>query len=106
LETKVESETLEMFGLKADFQQFIRESGRNRYFLSLGPQVMYDPTNRQTNIFINASAGFQHTVNNNYFITIEPIASYSINNINDKNSLLQTNVYNLGLKMGLSFRSR
>jgi hypothetical protein len=106
LETKVESETLEMFGLKADFQQFIRESGRNRYFLSLGPQVMYDPTNRQANIFINASAGFQHTVNNNYFITIEPIASYSINNINDKNSLLQTNVYNLGLKMGLSFRSR
>ncbi|MFY7889554.1 MAG: hypothetical protein ACOVOW_11620 [Spirosomataceae bacterium] len=106
LETKVESETLEMFGLKADFQQFIRESGRNRYFLSLGPQVMYDPTNRQANIFINASAGFQHTVNNNYFITIEPVASYSINNINDKNSLLQTNVYNLGLKMGLSFRSR
>ena len=106
LETKVESKTLEMFGIKADFQQFIRESGRNRYFLSLGPQVMYDPTNRQANLFINASAGFQHSVNNNYFITLEPIASYSINNINDKNSLLQTNVYNLGLKMGLSFRSR
>ena len=106
LATKVESKTMQMLGIKADFQKFIRTSDRNRYFLSLGPQIMYDPENKKTNVFINASAGFQHTINPNYFITIEPIASYSLNSISDKNSLIQTNVYNVGVKMGLSFRCR
>lgn len=106
LATKVESKTMEMLGIKGDFQKFIRASDRNRYFISLGPQIMYDPENKKTNVFINASAGFQHTINANYFITIEPIASYSLNSISDKNSLIQTNAYNVGVKMGLSFRSR
>lgn len=104
LATKTEDKTMEMVGIKADYQQFIQAKARNRYFLSLGSQLMYDPTNKHANLFVNASAGFQHIVNTNCFITIEPTVAYSINNISESNSLLQTNVYNVGVKMGLSVR--
>ena len=103
-QTRIEAKTLQMVGLKADVQRFFRISGRNRYFISSGSQLMYELTQKQSNVFINASAGFQHLVNKDCFLTIEPTASYLLNNINDSKSLIQTNAYNLGLKVGLSFR--
>ena len=93
-----------MVGLKADVQRFFKVTGRNRYFISAGSQLMIEPSEKQTNVFINASAGFQHLVNKNCFLTIEPTASYLLNNIDDSKSLIQTNAYNLGLKVGVSFR--
>jgi hypothetical protein len=65
---------------------------------------MYEPNEKQTNVFINASAGFQHVVNKDLFLTIEPNASYLLNYINDSKSLVQTNAYNLGLKVGVNFK--
>ncbi len=103
-QTRIEQKTLQMVGLKADVQKFFKVSGRNRYFIGGGSQLMYEPTQRQTNVFINASAGFQHVVNKDCFLTIEPTASYLLNNINDSKSLIQTNAYNLGLKVGVNFR--
>lgn len=103
-QTRIEAKTLQMVGLKADVQRFFRISGRNRYFISSGSQLMYELTQKQSNVFINASAGFQHLVNKDCFLTIEPTASYLLNNINDSKSFIQTNAYNLGLKVGLSFR--
>ena len=103
-QTRIEQKTLQMVGLKADVQRFFKVTGRNRYFISGGSQLMYESTQKQSNIFINASAGFQHLVNKDCFLTIEPTASYLLNNINDSKSLIQTNAYNLGLKVGLSFR--
>ena len=102
--TQVEQKTLQMVGLKGDIQKFFKVSGRNHYFLSGGSQLMVEPTEKQINVFINASAGFQHVVNKDLFLTIEPTASYLLNNINDSKSLIQTNAYNLGLKVGLSFK--
>jgi hypothetical protein len=93
-----------MADLKADVQRFFKITGRNRYFISGGSQLMIEPSEKQTNVFLNASAGFQHLVNKDCFLTIEPTASYLLNNINDSKSLIQTNAYNLGLKVGLSFR--
>ncbi|MEA5460188.1 hypothetical protein VB796_14115 [Arcicella sp. LKC2W] len=101
---RTESNTLEMIGLKADVQKFLRISGRNRYFIATGTQLMYDPANRQTNVFLNASAGFQHIINKNCFLTVEPTANYLLNNINNSKSLIQSNAYNLGLKIGLNFK--
>ena len=103
-QTRIEAKTLQMVGLKADVQRFFKISGRNRYFISGGSQLMIEPSEKQTNVFINASAGFQHLVNKDCFLTIEPTASYLLNNINDSRSLIQTNAYNLGLKVGMSFR--
>ena len=103
-QTRIEQKTLQMVGLKADVQRFFKVTGRNRYFISGGSQLMYESTQKQSNIFINASAGFQHLVNKDCFLTIEPTASYLLNNINDSKSLIQTNAYNLGLKVGVSFR--
>ncbi len=103
-ETQVEAKTLQMIGLEADIQKFVKMTGRNRYFISAGSQVMYEPTEKRSNIFINASAGFQHNVSKDCFLTIEPTASYLLNNINDSKSLIQTNAYNLGLKVGLNFK--
>ena len=103
-QTRIEAKTLQMIGLKADVQRFFKVTGRNRYFISGGSQLMYESTQKQSNIFINASAGFQHLVNKDCFLTIEPTASYLLNNINDSKSLIQTNAYNLGLKVGVSFR--
>jgi hypothetical protein len=103
-QTRIEQKTLQMVGLKGDIQKFFKVSGRNRYFLSGGSQLMYEPTEKQTNVFINASAGFQHVVNKDLFLTIEPTASYLLNNINDSKSLIQTNAYNLGLKVGVNFK--
>jgi hypothetical protein len=103
-ETQVENKTLQMVGLKADVQKFFKLSGRNRYFISTGTQLMYETNEKQTNIFINASAGFQHVVNKDLFLTVEPTASYLLYNINDSKSLIQTNAYNLGLKIGVNFR--
>ncbi len=103
-QTRIEAKTLQMVGLKADVQRFFKITGRNRYFISGGSQLMVEPSEKQTNVFINASAGFQHLVNKDCFLTIEPTASYLLNNINDSRSLIQTNAYNLGLKVGLSFR--
>ena len=105
-QTRVEAKTLQMVGLKADVQRFFKITGRNRYFISGGSQLMVEPIEKQTNIFINASAGFQHLVNKDCFLTIEPTASYLLNNINDSKSLIQTNAYNLGLKVGLNFKMR
>ncbi|MCU0467629.1 MAG: hypothetical protein MUF58_03435 [Arcicella sp.] len=105
-ETQTENKTLGMAGLKLDVQKFLKTSARNRYFISTGMQVMYEPAEHRTNTFINASAGFQHLVNKDLFLTIEPTASYLLNNINDSQSLIQTNAYNVGLKIGLSFRVR
>ena len=103
-QTRIEAKTLQMVGLKADVQRFFKITGRNRYFISGGSQWMIEPAEKQTNIFINASAGFQHLVNKDCFLTIEPTASYLLNNINDSKSLIQTNAYNLGLKVGVNFR--
>ena len=103
-QTVTESKNLHMVGLKMDVQKFFKITGKNRYFISTGTQMMYENSQKQGNIFLNVSAGFQHIVNPNTFITIEPIASYSLNNFNDSKSLLQTNGYNLGLKMGVSFK--
>jgi hypothetical protein len=103
-ERKTESQTLEMVGLKVDVQKFLRTSSRNRYFIATGTQLMYDPANRQTNVFVNASAGFQHIINKNCFLTVEPTANYLLNNINDSKSLIQSSAYNLGLKIGLNFK--
>jgi hypothetical protein len=103
-QTQIEQKTLQMVGLKGDIQKFFNVSGRNRYFISGGSQLMYEPSEKQTNIFINASAGFQHIVNKDLFLTIEPTASYILNNINDSKSLIQTNAYNLGLKVGVNFK--
>jgi hypothetical protein len=103
-QTITESKTLQMVGLKADVQRFFKISGRNRYFISTGTQLMYQTNEKQTNIFINASAGFQHVVNKDLFLTIEPTASYLLYNINDSKSLIQTNAYNLGLKIGVNFK--
>ena len=103
-QTRIEAKTLHMVGLKADVQRFFKITGRNRYFISGGSQLMYESTQRQSNVFINASAGFQHLVNKDCFLTIEPTASYLLNNINDSKSLIQTNAYNLGLKLGVNFR--
>jgi hypothetical protein len=103
-QTQVEQKTLQMLGLKADVQKFFKVLGRNRYFISGGSQLMYEPYEKQTNIFINASAGFQHVVNKDLFLTIEPTASYLLNYINDSKSLIQTNAYNLGLKVGMNFK--
>ncbi len=95
-----------MVGLKADVQRFFKVTGRNRYFISAGSQLMIEPSEKQTNVFINASAGFQHLVSKECFLTIEPNAAYLLNNINDSKSLIQTNAYNLGLKVGVNFRVR
>ena len=103
-QTRTEAKTLQMVGLKADVQRFFKITGRNRYFISGGSQLMIEPSEKQTNVFINASAGFQHLVSKDCFLTIEPTASYLLNNINDSKSLIQTNAYNLGLKVGLNFR--
>jgi hypothetical protein len=103
-QTRIEAKTLQMVGLKADVQRFFKITGRNRYFISGGSQLMIEPSQKQSNVFLNASAGFQHLVDKNCFLTIEPTASYLLNNINDSKSLVQTNAYNLGLKVGLSFR--
>jgi hypothetical protein len=103
-QTVRESKMLHMIGLKMDVQKFIKITPKNRYFLSTGTQVMYENSQKQSNIFLNFSAGFQHVISNHTFLTIEPIASYSLNNFNDSKSLLQANGYNLGLKMGVSFR--
>jgi hypothetical protein len=103
-QTRIEAKTLQMVGLKTDVQRFFKITGRNRYFVSGGSELMYESTQKQGNIFINASAGFQHLVNKDCFLTIEPTASYLLNNINDSKSLIQTNAYNLGLKIGVSFR--
>jgi hypothetical protein len=103
-QTVTESKMLHMVGLKMDVQKFIKITPKNRYFLSMGTQVMYENSQKQSNIFLNVSAGFQHVISNHTFLTIEPTASYSLNNFNDSRSLLQANGYNLGLKMGVSFR--
>lgn len=103
-QTVTESRNLHMVGLKMDVQKFFKITGKNRYFISTGTQVMYENSQKQGNIFLNVSVGFQHIVSPTTFITIEPISSYSINNFNDSKSLLQTNGYNLGLKMGVSFK--
>jgi hypothetical protein len=103
-QTRIEGKTLQMVGIKADVQRFFKITGRNRYFISGGSQLMIEPSQKQSNVFLNASAGFQHLVDKNCFLTIEPTASYLLNNINDSKSLVQTNAYNLGLKVGLSFR--
>ncbi|PWK28371.1 hypothetical protein LV89_01155 [Arcicella aurantiaca] len=103
-ERKTERQTLEMVGLKVDVQKFLRTSIRNRYFIATGTQLMYDPANRQSNVFVNASAGFQHIINKNCFLTVEPTANYLLNNINDSKSLIQSSAYNLGLKIGLNFK--
>ena len=103
-QTRIEAKTLQMVGLKADVQRFFKVTGRNRYFISAGSQLMIEPSEKQTNVFVNASAGFQHLVNKDCFLTIEPTASYLLNNINDSKSLIQTNAYNLGLKVGVNFR--
>jgi hypothetical protein len=103
-QTRAENKTLQMVGLKADVQKFFKLSGRNRYFISTGTQLMYETNEKQTNVFINASAGFQHVVNKDLFLTVEPTASYLLYNINDSKSLIQTNAYNLGLKIGVNFR--
>jgi hypothetical protein len=103
-QTVTESKMLHMVGLKMDVQRFIKITPKNRYFLSTGTQVMYENSQKQSNIFLNVSAGFQHVISNHTFLTIEPTASYSLNNFNDSRSLLQANGYNLGLKMGVSFR--
>ena len=105
-QTRIEGKTLRMIGLKADVQKFFKITGRNRYFISGGSQLMIEPSEKQTNVFMNASAGFQHLVNKDCFLTIEPTASYLLNNINDSKSLIQTNAYNLGLKVGLNFKMR
>jgi hypothetical protein len=103
-QTITESKNLHMVGLKIDVQKFFKITAKNRYFISTGTQVMYENTQKQSNIFLNVSAGFQHIVSQTTFLTIEPIASYSLNNFNDSRSLLQANGYNLGLKMGVSFK--
>lgn len=103
-QTVTESKNLHMMGLKIDVQKFFKITAKNRYFISTGTQLMYENTQKQSNIFLNVSAGFQHIISPTTFLTIEPIASYGLNNFNDSKSLLQTNGYNLGLKMGLSFR--
>ncbi len=103
-QTRIEQKTLQMVGFKGDIQKFFKVSGRNRYFISGGSQLMYELNEKQTNVFMNASAGFQHVVNKDLFLTIEPTASYLLNNINDSKSLIQTNAYNLGLKVGVSFK--
>lgn len=101
---RIESKTLEMVGFKVDVQKFLRTSGRNRYFIATGTQLMYDAGNNQANVFLNASAGFQHIINRNCFLTVEPTANYLLNNINDSKSLIQSSAYNLGLKVGLNFK--
>ena len=103
-QTVTESKNLHMIGLKMDVQKFFKITANNRYFISTGTQLMYENTQKQSNIFLNVSAGFQHIVSQTTFLTIEPIASYSLNNFNDSKSLLQANGYNLGLKMGVSFK--
>ena len=103
-QTVTENKNLHMVGLKMDVQKFFKITGKNRYFLSTGTQMMYENFQKQGNIFWNVSAGFQHIINPSTFLTIEPIASYSLNNFNDSKSLLQANGYNLGLKMGVSFK--
>ncbi|MDZ7899382.1 MAG: hypothetical protein U5N85_15325 [Arcicella sp.] len=102
--TVTESKSLHMVGLKMDVQKFFKITPKNRYFLSTGTQLMYENSPKQSNLFLNVSAGFQHIVSQTTFITIEPTASYSLNNFNDSKSLLQANGYNLGLKMGVSFK--
>jgi hypothetical protein len=102
--TITESKNLHMVGLKMDVQKFIKITPKNHYFISTGTQVMYENSQKQSNIFLNVSAGFQHIVSKTTFLTIEPTASYGLNNFNDSRSLLQANGYNLGLKMGVSFR--
>ena len=103
-QTVTESKNLHMVGLKIDVQKFFKITAKNRYFISTGTQLMYENSQKQSNIFLNVSAGFQHVVSQTTFLTIEPIASYGLNNFNDSKSLLQANGYNLGLKMGVSFR--
>ncbi len=102
-QTVIESKNLHMIGLKMDVQKFFKITPKNRYFISTGTQLMYENTQKQSNLFLNISAGFQHIVSQTTFLTIEPTASYSLNNFNDSKSLLQANGYNLGLKMGVSF---
>lgn len=99
-----ESKNLHMVGLKMDVQKFFKITGKNRYFISTGTQFMYENTQKQSNLFLNVSTGFQHIISPTTFLTIEPIASYSLNNFNDSKSLLQANGYNLGLKIGVSFK--
>lgn len=103
-QNKVESENLEMFGLHADIQRLLHITGRNRYFLSTGTDVMYQHTNGQLNTFLQVSGGVQHTINARCFLTIEPTASYMLNNINHSSNFIQTSAYNLGLKVGLSYK--
>jgi hypothetical protein len=52
-----------MFGLHADIQRLLHITGRNRYFLSTGTDVMYQHTNGQLNTFLQVSGGVQHTIN-------------------------------------------
>lgn len=103
-QTVTESKTLQMIGLKMDVQKFVKITTKNRYFLSAGTQMMYESSQKQGNLFLNISGGFQHVISNHAFLTIEPTASYSLTNLNDSGSLLQANGYNLGVKMGVSFR--
>ena len=99
-----ESQTLQLVGLKMDVQKFFKITGKNQYFVSTGTQLMYESTQKQSHLFLNVSAGFQHVVGQNCFLTVEPTASYSLNNFNNSQSLIQANGYNLGLKVGVNFR--
>jgi hypothetical protein len=101
---KIESENLEMIGIEANVQRFLSISERNRYFIAAGSQLMYNPANRQINTFLNISGGIRHTISPNCFLTVEPTASYLLNNINRSTSFIQANAYNLGLKIGLNFK--
>ncbi|MGX7687801.1 hypothetical protein ACWA1C_11600 [Flectobacillus roseus] len=103
-QNKVESENLEMIGLHADIQRLLRISGRNRYFVSTGTDMMYNSSNSRLNTFLQVSGGIQHAINTQCFLTIEPTASYMLNNINHSSNLIQTSAYNLGIKLGLSYK--
>ena len=103
-QNKVESENLEMIGLHADVQRLLHISGRNRYFVATGTDLMYNQINSRFNTFLKVSGGVQHAINTQCFLTIEPTVSYMLNNINHSSNLIQTSAYNLGLKIGLSYR--
>lgn len=97
-------EVINMVGAGVNLQKYFKRVEKNRYFLSTGIQLMYNTTEKQANSLVNTSAGFEHIINNNCFVTIEPTASFFMNGTNDSQGLIHTKWYNVGVKIGMSYR--
>jgi hypothetical protein len=103
-ESTTQHEVINMVGAGVNLQKYFKRVEKNRYFLSTGIQLMYNTTEKQANSLVNTSVGFEHVINNHCFVTIEPTASFFMNGTNDAQGLIHTKWYNVGVKIGMSYR--